>query len=158
MARAKLFLKRTAGNLTHTEQSEIAIDILRIAGIRGEIKKGTHGKPYTDDCTLRFNISHTCGAVAVAVGDCEIGVDIQCIKPISDRLMRRYLGQDIPSDPKERIRLWTEYESYGKWLSCGIPITLPDLPHRFFHTEFNNTIVTVCTDCDCDGIDILYID
>lgn len=158
MARAKLFLKRIADDLTHAKQSEIAIDILRMAGIRGEIKKGTYGKPYTENSALCFNISHTRGAVAVAVGDCEIGVDIQYIKPISDRLMRIYFGQEIPSDPKERVRLWTEYESYGKWLSCGIPITLPDLPHRFFHAEFNNTVVTVCTDCDCEPIDISYID
>ena len=156
----KLYLKKTERGLSAAEQSETAWKILKDFGIDGVIKKNEFGKPYIENSPIKFNISHTDGAVAVALSDSEVGVDIQRtdIRKISDRVMRRFFGDIFPDDANERIRLWTELESRGKWLSCGIPIVYPDRPHRFFSYEFNGCMLSVCTDTEHDKIEITVLD
>ncbi len=156
----KLYLKKTEKGLSAEEQSAAAWMILKNFGIDGEIKKNKFGKPYIEGLPIKFNISHTDGAIAVALSDSEVGVDIQRtdIRKISDRVMRRFFGDTFPDDANERIRLWTELESRGKWLSCGVPIVYPDRPHRFFHAEFNGCMLSVCTDTGHDKIEITVLE
>ncbi len=156
----KLYLKKTEKGLSAEEQSAAAWMILKNLGIDGEIKKNKFGKPYIEGLPIKFNISHTDGAIAVALSDSEVGVDIQRtdIRKISNRVMRRFFGDTFPDDANERIRLWTELESRGKWLSCGVPIVYPDRPHRFFHAEFNSCMLSVCTDTGHDKIEITVLE
>ena len=55
-----------------------------------EIAENSMGKPYfPEHPEVHFNISHTSGAVLVGVSDQPIGVDIEKIRPVSQRAMRR---------------------------------------------------------------------
>ena len=48
------------------------------------------GKPYFPDFPeVHFNLSHTTGAVLVALSGEPVGVDIEHIRPVSERAMRR---------------------------------------------------------------------
>ena len=41
------------------------------------IEKDSYGKPYIDDCTYHFSISHHKNQLMIAVSDNSIGVDIE---------------------------------------------------------------------------------
>jgi 4'-phosphopantetheinyl transferase len=70
-----------------------------------EMALTTEGKPYfPDHPDVHFNLSHTSGAVLVGLSDQPIGVDIEKIRPVSQRSMQRLAGVD------------TEEEFYQSWV------------------------------------------
>lgn len=110
-----------------------------------KIIKNTYGKPYFENNELYFSISHTRGAIAIGLSEREIGIDLQEIRKISPAVMRRYLHSDA-SDPRECTRLWAEYEAYGKYLGCGIPI--PDgsaAKHTTASYDIDGYVLSVCS-------------
>ena len=55
-----------------------------------EIRLSSFGKPYfPEHPDVHFNLSHTAGAVLVGLSDRPVGVDIEHIRPVSQRTMRR---------------------------------------------------------------------
>lgn len=157
----KLYLKSIDRSLPSSMQSRIAHDLLFSLGIvkNGEkIIKGRFGKPYIEGSGTFFNISHTDGAIAIAVSDAEVGVDIQSLRMISDAAMRRFVGELPPPDPILRTRLWTRCESHAKWLSCGLPTTIPDREHVFFEYDFQGIPVCVCTSLEITSCEVVYLD
>lgn len=55
-----------------------------------EVALSQLGKPYFPECPdVHFNISHSSGAVLVGVSDQEIGVDIERVRPVGQRMMVR---------------------------------------------------------------------
>ncbi len=98
-----------------------------------EISPG--GKPYFKNSDIYFNISHTKKAVAVALSESPVGVDIQYILPYSDRLAGRIC---IPSEldiisasedkSYELCRMWAMRESYVKYTGEGIRSSIKDIP------------------------------
>ena len=55
-----------------------------------EIALTNRGKPYfPQHPEVQFNLSHTAGAVLVGLADEPLGVDIEHIRPVSQRAMRR---------------------------------------------------------------------
>ena len=102
------------------------------------------GKPLFADGFPHFNFSNCRGFAAVALSDHEVGVDIERIRKISDKVCERYLHKTPPGD-KERTVLWTKYESLGKMVGIGIPHDL-DGRGANFHTKLKGDIViTVCS-------------
>lgn len=86
------------------------------------------GKPrlsnYPD---LHFNISHCKKAVAVALHDAEVGIDVECRRAVSQALMERVCNAEELSlirssaDAElEFIRLWTRKEALLKCMGVGI--------------------------------------
>lgn len=90
-----------------------------------------YGKPFIEGCPA-FSLSHSKTAIAVAVASSvaegEIGIDIECIdRRLDDGLIRRTMNDEEQhrialSDDKARafIRLWTQKESYLKYVGTGI--------------------------------------
>ncbi len=123
-------------------------------------KKDENGKPYLEGCPVFFNISHSGEYVVCALSDAAVGVDIEKINPISIKVMLRFFGKAILS-PREQMRIWTRYESYGKFAGIGIPHKTEDIP--CFYREFEQIdkyFITVCSAkddcsalviCDDDG-------
>lgn len=75
---------------------------------------GEHGKPYFDAPNApKFNFTHTAGLTALALGDCEAGIDAQLRDPRPRPALLRRLS------PEERaenfFRLWTAKEAYIKY-------------------------------------------
>jgi phosphopantetheinyl transferase len=84
------------------------------------------GKPYLEGAPF-FNLSHTAHAVAVAVCEQEVGVDIEEIKPHHQALAARICTADelarlnrAHDQVLELCRLWSEKEAEGKRLGTGI--------------------------------------
>ena len=75
-----------------------------------EVAKGGEGKPFfPEQPDICFNLSHSHGAVACAVHNEEIGVDIERL-----RTPPKHLGQGM--EPEAFFRLWTclLYTSRGR--------------------------------------------
>lgn len=89
---------------------------------------GKNGKPRLRDFPdMHFNLSHTANAVACAVSDSPIGVDVQRIAEVSEKVARRvlteieyqeFLRDDNPDD--YFCRAWTMKESVLKQTGQGI--------------------------------------
>lgn len=117
-----------------------------------ELAYSRYGKPYFpahED--VHFNISHTRGAVLVGIHDKPIGVDIERIRPVSERTMKRIA--DVITE-KEFFESWTRRESRGKWGGTGVAMMREGaspavLGERFEYVEtFPGYVACVCTHSD----------
>ena len=86
-----------------------------------------HGKPFFENSNIHFNISHTEGAVACAVQNTSVGVDIQkkvekfeavMNRVCTDKEKKSVMSADDPS--LEFTTLWTLKESILKCIGTGI--------------------------------------
>ena len=96
-----------------------------------------YGAPYIEGGPY-FSISHCKTAIAVAVSENPIGIDIEGIRTFKPELMRKTMSpaeqQRISSSATpevEFIRLWTQKEALLKLQGTGI---ISDLHHVLDHT------------------------
>ncbi len=89
------------------------------------------GKPFARDLPVEFSISHSGEYVLCAISDSPVGADIERIRSVKERLVRRVCTADewnFVSQPgiseqekTERFfRVWTAKEAYFKCLGTGI--------------------------------------
>ena len=116
---------------------------------------GAKGKPAVAETRVRFNISHSGDlAVYAFTNDCEIGVDVEQIRPLPDMedMARRFFCQTeslelagVPEADRTRafFSCWTRKEAYIKAVGDGLSIPLdsfavtlrPDEGARLIHLE-----------------------
>lgn len=108
---------------------------------------GEHGKPSLQEYPhIHFNLSHCANAIACAVGDKPIGIDVESTeRKISDALIRHTMSpqeqEKIAGDPIRFFRFWTQKEALVKLRGTGLQDNLHDLllPRNtadvVFHTE-----------------------
>lgn len=83
-----------------------------------EIEISPLGKPsFPAFPTVHFNLSHTGGAVLVGLSDEPIGVDIEKIRPVSERTMRRLA--DVATE-KAFFQSWVRREARSKRTGAGV--------------------------------------
>lgn len=95
-----------------------------------------NGKPYLAAKKPFFNLSHTAHCVAAVVSqDCEVGVDIEEIKPRSAGFAQRICSPtelelvSASCDPtSETIRLWSAKEAEAKRSGKGIVKGIREIP------------------------------
>jgi len=99
------------------------------------------GKPYLPDTPgVFFSLSHCPTAVVCAIGDAELGVDVQDVRPYdADIASRVCTGNELAHlsespDPSSLLcRLWTQKESYAKAMGIGVAEVLAiELPEERF--------------------------
>ena len=77
-----------------------------------EIARGAHGKPYFPaHPEVHFSLSHSVGAVLLAVHDAPVGADIERLRPVRTARLKAALGAETDEDFWRR---WTAYESRCK--------------------------------------------
>jgi len=82
------------------------------------VERTSFGKPFFPDFpTVHFNLSHTGGAVLVGLSDQPLGVDIEKIRPVSERAMRRLAG--VVSE-KAFYQSWVRREARAKRGGTGV--------------------------------------
>ena len=83
-----------------------------------EIQTSSLGKPYFPAFPdVHFNLSHTTGAVLVALSDRPVGVDIERIRPVSQRTMRRLA--DVGTE-RAFFQSWVRREARAKRSGAGV--------------------------------------
>lgn len=93
-----------------------------------------YGKPYLVDMSLYFNISHSYNAVLCAVSENIIGVDIEKVVNrnrkiysfVCNEMELKKINSDV-DDSLEFTKLWTQKESYLKYLGKGLGYELKNL-------------------------------
>lgn len=98
---------------------------------------GSEGKPYLETSSLSFNVSHSRNLAAYAVthGPCELGIDVEWIRPepLEDDVHERFFsGSEVEEllslKPEERIpaffRCWTRKEAFLKGRGGGLTTPL----------------------------------
>lgn len=83
-----------------------------------EVALGRLGKPFfPEHPEVHFNISHSSGAVLVGVSDKEIGVDIERIRPMGQRMMVRMARV---STEEAFFQSWVRREARAKRSGEGV--------------------------------------
>lgn len=89
-----------------------------------EIQTTSLGKPYFPAFPdVHFNLSHTTGAVLVALSDRPVGVDIEHIRPVSQRTMRRLA--DVGTE-RAFFQSWVRREARAKRSGAGVGTMLTE--------------------------------
>lgn len=119
------------------------------------------GKPYIEG--VFFNISHSGDKAVCAFGSSEIGVDIEKINPLSERLMDKIA---LPNErakisaAKQIVRLWTRKEALAKCVGEGLGeeifktdlsedvVRYNGMTYRLKSFELGEYMLSVCTEFD----------
>lgn len=94
-----------------------------------DIKYDFYGKPCKDN--VFFSLSHSNNYVVLAVGDSEIGVDIELNRSRNPKLADYVLSDLEKATLKEDIdfyKMWTAKESLVKYVGFGIDRDLKKIP------------------------------
>ena len=83
---------------------------------------------------FHFNISHTRGAIAVAISEEPVGVDVEKIGSVDTNIARRFFtineynyifnADDNKLQNNRFYEIWTKKEAYMKWAGKGLSIPL----------------------------------
>lgn len=129
-----------------------------ILGVKNDDLQFSHnefGKPYlVNHQNFYFNISHTKNALAIAIADKEIGVDVEKVRKFNPKIAERYFMQEEAEYLKEHsssvdfFEIWTKKEAYLKWLGTGLSTALNSFntleQKNIKTTHFGEYIVSVC--------------
>lgn len=125
-----LAFRHTLGRFCCLKSYLMLADLLRSEFGIGEfsLSIGGHGKPYlADRSDVHFSISHCRSAIAVAVSDSPIGVDVEAFRSFSDGLLDKSMNPSekaailASEEPQEAFAsLWTRKEAVFKLLGTGI--------------------------------------
>lgn len=95
------------------------------------METGAYGKPFLPEYPhIHFNISHCSGIVICGIYDQRIGVDVERIRPYSEKLCRKVLSPEeqeaVQSSgmPELFFQYWTLKESYVKAAGSGLSVPL----------------------------------
>lgn len=162
-----IYLREAEGNLSeaaHALLEELLSEKYSVPVV--ERKTLPDGKPYLDNGP-QFNISHTHGAVVIAIGDESLGVDVERVRDYPERLPRRIFSplefewfEARGSMKKDFFTLWTLKESYYKMLGTGLlgfpngteftfrnrQWKLTDSTAHFWVREEKSLLISLCTD------------
>lgn len=81
-----------------------------------------NGKPYIKDSSICFNISYSQDYVACAVGQQEIGIDIEQPRELLPKLLPKILTREEINDGVDPLWAWVIKEAYGKLLDAGLAL------------------------------------
>jgi len=159
---------------------DVAYDLLgkawkqAMAGEMLTVLKTAQGKPYFAGNPLYFSLSHSKIMAVCAISDAPIGVDIEKLRPLEEKLPKRVLShgelcwlQNQPETMACFFRLWTMKEAYVKFTGTGFdgaPKKVEicsedgDFNHKNCHFKSWNVgacMLSVCTLKPCDASPIL---
>ncbi len=90
------------------------------------LSEDENGRPFLPGCPLSVSLSHSGDYVAAAVAEVPIGIDLQEIRDISDRVMERLYSREERAWVRagdracRATRLWTMKEAFGKHRGTGL--------------------------------------
>jgi 4'-phosphopantetheinyl transferase len=95
--------------------------------------KTTNGKPYLDNSSIKFNVSHSGEWVALAMANIDVGIDVEKFRKVNFNIATRFFSIEENElleklEGADKIKLffdfWTLKESYLKLLGTGLTKSL----------------------------------
>lgn len=112
------------------------------------------GKPSLPNLPIHFSLSHCKNAVACAVSDHNIGIDVESVVPYNPDVARRVCTADelkmleqSPNKDADFIKLWTMKEAISKYDGRGLTMSFNEINIGNFAMltqEASNYILSVC--------------
>lgn len=125
-----------------------------------EVAFGAHGKPYFPSCPdVFFSLSHSRGAVLLAVHDHSIGVDIERLRPVSERMRTRFHALDEAAFWQDWVQRESRCKRRGISAAEQRDFLLPPVPGERVASfaVFPNCAACVCTDSGQDAVKLNYL-
>ena len=113
-------------------------------GYHPDLATGVHGKPYLVDRRCEISLTHTQGAVACALSENPVGIDLEHPRKVNPKLSVRFLTEREQAKVKNAsdfLRIWTCKEALLKREGNGMAVPLNRL-----ETVDHPDIVTICKD------------
>lgn len=108
---------------------EKMISLALIRKYIGDYYLGEYGKPLSKE--KEFNISHSKGAVVLVIDEVPVGIDIELIRPVDEKL-QDYISsteeKEYIKDEQTFYEVWTNKESLLKAIGTGIRGKLKEIP------------------------------
>lgn len=109
------------------------------------------GKPFVKGLPVYFSISHSGDFAVCAVSDCEIGIDIEKIRPVSLRVSDKFATEEeneyIRTSQNGFFEIWTLKEAYFKCIGTGLG---KDIKNVSFEVSVN------CIKCSESGYEFSF--
>ena len=117
-----------------------------------EIIKTEKGKPYFKHIPdMFFSVSHTEGLTVIALGDSEVGVDVERLRKADLRVIKRFLKEEADyiaecDSDRRFFEIWTKKEAYLKCKGTGISggldsVNVLELPFKTM--DYEDYIISV---------------
>lgn len=120
-----LLYQHTFGQYACLKSYLMLIDLLGISTLP-DFQYNEYGKPFIPNA-LYFSISHCQHAIAVAVSEQPIGIDIESVRPFRSALIERTMNEEEQATihrandaSRAFTALWTQKEAVVKWQGTGI--------------------------------------
>lgn len=108
---------------------EKMISLALIRKYIGDYYLGEYGKPLSKE--KEFNISHSKGAVVLVTDEVPVGIDIEQIRPVDEKLKDYISNEEENRYIKDELtfyEVWTNKESLLKAIGTGIRGKLKEIP------------------------------
>ena len=124
------------------------------------------GKPSLPNLPIHFSLSHCKDAVACAVSDHNIGIDVEKIVPYNPDVARRVctaaelkMLEQSESKDVEFIKLWTAKEAISKYEGMGLSLPFAKIEKQNYRTktlicENSKCVLSFCSDLNNTIADI----
>jgi 4'-phosphopantetheinyl transferase len=138
-----------------------------------DIQISRTGKPYFTNLTgCEFNISHTKSAIAAAVSDKPVGVDIERVRDIDFKLAEKIFSENelawlCASDENRNQRffdIWTKKEALLKYRGTGLISNLKSADvtgvhplEEFMTFESDGYVISVCAAAPTGKIEFISV-
>lgn len=129
--------------------------------IDSDVCENEHGKPFFADSGMCFSITHSDEIVSVSLSEYNHGIDLEKLRRVDEKTVRAvlspfqyldYLKADDAEKDKMFVRIFTEKESYVKYLGTGFtgkPSSIEPQDVKFLtkylFRESDVYCLTVCT-------------
>lgn len=118
-----------------------------------EVAFTARGKPYFPSCPdVFFSLSHTRGAVLLALHEQSVGADIERLRPVSERMRARFHAADEAAFWQNWVRRESRCKRRGISAVSMRNGEVPLVPNErvFVFSPFPDSLAGICTDSNAE--------
>ncbi len=131
---------REESRLAYAVLAKVLQDRFNVVYCADTIYVTSYGKPYNSDNQYYFSLSHSNDFIACAVGQCEVGVDIEQPKKIHEKLHPKIMTKSEIAEQADPLSTWIIKEAYSKLQGLGLYLPFSEKTVVAMQNEYPHTI------------------